>query len=201
MKKVLLFFCLLFVLRVSVCTAAEPNALRNTISRDTAVQGYACARGDAWFYPDGSLNECRLAQPTALGDLRIPRGSIIDLWPDGAAHYLMLPHPTLLAGYRVRGGNRMALSRGAATAFYRGGELRTISLAHNQVIQGVPCRGGAWNTLTDPTGSQNVVEFYSDGKLESCKLAHDFSGFRTGERIVLPRLVLSQDITKTEAAQ
>jgi hypothetical protein len=201
MKNALFLFCLLFALRVSVCGASEPNALRNKMTHDTIVQGYACGRGDAWFYPDGSLNECRLARPTSLGDLRIPRGSIIDLWPDGAAHYLMLPRPTVLAGYRVRGGNRRGLSRGATTGFYHSGELRSIYLVGNQLIQGVPCRGGSWNTLTDPAGAQNVVEFYNDGSLESCKLARDFSGFRSGERISLPHLTGSPDISKTGAAQ
>ena len=201
MKNGRLLVCLLFALRVGVCGASEPNALHNKITHDTTVQGYACARGDAWFYPDGSLNECRLAQPTAVGDLRIPRGSIIDVWPDGAARYLMLPRATLLAGYRVRGGNRMGISRGAITAFYRSGELRSIYLVRNQAIQGVPCRGGFWNTLNDPIGAENVVEFYNDGKLESCRLARDFSGFRSGERIVLPHLAPWPDVVKTEASQ
>lgn len=193
MKSVLLI-CLFFSLCTGVCTASEPNALRYQIPHDTTIQGYPCSRGEAWFYPDGSLNQCTLSRPAAIGsDLRVPRGAVIELWPSGAAHYLMLQHPGVLAGYRVRGSTRHGLSRGATTSFYRTGELRSFYLVSTQTIQGIPCRGGAWDTLTDPTGGENMVEFYRDGKLESCKLSRDFSGFRAGQRIVLPRLTIAAD--------
>jgi len=187
--KRLLWFCLLVTFCASICKASEPNAVRNKIAHDATIQGFPCARGVAWFYPDGSLNQCTLARPAALGDVRVPRGSVVELWPSGAAHFLLLPHSGVLAGHHVRGGTRVAFSRGATTAFYRTGELRSFYLAGNENIQGVPCHGGAWNTFADPTGAENMVELYQDGKLESCKLSRDFSGFRAGERIVMPRMI------------
>src|SRR5579863_9840141 len=112
--KYLLLLCLSLPLCVSVCTASEPNALRNKITRDTTVQGYPCARGEAWFFPDGSLNQCNLSRPAAIGsDLRVPRGAVIELWPDGPAHFLLLHHSAILSGYRVRGGTQHGLARGA----------------------------------------------------------------------------------------
>ena len=47
MKQALLLFCLFFVSSISICTAAEPNAVRDKFVRDTTVQGHPCARGDA----------------------------------------------------------------------------------------------------------------------------------------------------------
>ncbi|HVT99430.1 MAG TPA: hypothetical protein VHE33_18145 [Acidobacteriaceae bacterium] len=186
-----LLFLLLPGARVS--SASAPNALRNRISHDTVIQGYPCARGETWFYPDGSLNQCRLSHSATLGDLRVPGGSLVEFWSNGAAHYLMLQRPAVLAGHKVRGGTRWGLSRGATTTFYGTGELRSFYLVRNESVQNVPCRGGSWNTYTDPTGGQTVVELYRDGSLASCKLSRDYAGFRSGQRIILPHLTVEAD--------
>lgn len=182
-----LFFC------VGFASASEPNALRNRITHDTTIQGYPCARGEIWFYPDGSLNQCRLSQSTSLGDLRVPVGSIVEFWPNGLPHYLMMPRSTRFAGYSVRGGTRWGLSRGATTSFYRTGELQSFYLLSNGDVQGVPCQGGAWNTFTDPDGGGSVVDFYRDGKIESCRLSRDYAGFHAGQRILMPHLTLASE--------
>lgn len=187
MKCFVLLFCILFPFAI-VCSASEPNAVHNKLLRNTTIQGFACARGDAWFYPDGSLNQCTLSHASTLSDIRVPRGAVVELWASGATHYLMLPHKSVLAGYRVRGGSHLGLSRGATTTFYPTGELRSIYLVASQTVQGVPCHGGGWNTFTDPGGTENNVEFYHDGKLRSCRLSRDYAGFRSGERIVIPHL-------------
>ncbi|MFP5228231.1 MAG: hypothetical protein ACLGXA_11450 [Acidobacteriota bacterium] len=191
MKRLIGLLCLLLVTGVSLCRASEPNAIRNKVARNTTIQGYPCARGAAWFYPDGALDQCTLSRAAAVGDLRVPRGSVIELWADGGVRYVMLPRAMALAGFRVRGGSQHALSRGVTTAFYRNGELHSFYLVRNQVIAGVPCRGGAWNTFTDPLGGENLVELYPNGKLESCALSRDFGGFRSGERIHIPQLNFS----------
>jgi hypothetical protein len=185
MKQALLLFCLFSFFSISVCTAAEPNAVRDKFVHDTTVQGHPCARGEAWFYPNGALNQCQLSRPAILGDLRIPRGSIIELWPSGAAHHITLSRQTVVAGYTVRGASHLGF-RGATTSFYRNGELRSIYLVKNQTVQGVPCRGGSWNTFTDPYGDATLVEFYPDGKFESCKLARNYGGLKAGQRLELP---------------
>jgi hypothetical protein len=187
MKNALLLLCLLSTI-FGVCFASEPNAIRDKILHDTTIQGFPCAHGIAWFYPDGALNQCTFSRPVTLGDLRVPRDSVVELWPNGAARYLMLPRPTVLDRYRVRATSRIGFARGTTTSFYRTGELRSLYLLRNQTVQTVPCSGGAWNTLSDPSGAETRVEFYPDGNLESCRLSRDFSGFRTGQRIVLPNL-------------
>jgi hypothetical protein len=207
MRNKLFLVCLLLVALVGTCSAAEPNALHGKIHHDTTIQGFPCAHGDAWFYPDGSLNQCTLSRPVTLGDLRIPGHSVIELWPNGTAHYLMLSHAAALDGYRVRGADRLGLSRGATTAFYRTGELHSLFLVSSHIIQGVPCCGGAWNTFADPTGNANMVEFYKDGTLQSCKLSRSYLSFRAGERIALPHLTTAAanptptETTKTASAR
>jgi hypothetical protein len=191
MKQALPLFCLFFVSSISICTAAEPNAVHDKFARDTIVQGHPCARGEAWFYPDGALNQCKLSHPSNVGDLRIPRGSVIELWPGGAPHYVTLSRQTVLAGYRVRG---------ATATFYRNGELRSIYLVKNQTIHGVPCRGGSWNTFTDPFGNANLVEFYPDGKLESCKLARNYGALKAGQRLALPPITTTTAASNPPAA-
>ena len=198
--KYALLLCAPFLLSATISAASEPNALHNRILHDTTIQGYPCAKGDAWFYPDGSLNQCTLSRSAALGDLPVPRGSVVEFWPNGAAHYLMLQRPADLAGYKIRGATRVGLSRGATTSFYRTGELRSFFLVSSESVQGVPCRGGAWDTFTDPQGGENLVELYRDGRLESCKLTHEYDGFRAGERIVLPHLTVVSD-NKSRPAQ
>jgi hypothetical protein len=192
MKTAALLSTVLF-LCVGVASASEPNALRNRIAQNTTIQGYPCARGEIWFYPDGALNQCRLSQPASLGDLRVPGGSIVEFWPNGAPHYLMMRRPARFDGYTVRGGTRWGLSRGATTSFYRTGELHSFYLLSSGEVQGVPCQGGEWNTFTDPDGGGSVVDLYRDGKIESCKLSRDYAGFRAGQRILMPHLTLASE--------
>jgi len=201
MKKALLLFCFVLAGGLAVSGASEPNAIRDKLGRDTTLQSFPCARGDVWFYPDGALDQCTLSRSATVGDLRIPRGSVIELWPDGGARYLVLRRAGLLAGYRVRGGTRLALVRGATTAFYRTGELRSFYLMENQAIQGVPCRGGAWNTFADPNGSENQVELYPKGSLESCTLSRGYDNFPGGRRVVLAEPGNNTEVAKTAAAQ
>jgi hypothetical protein len=187
MKTALLSALVLFTVLESVSTASEPNALRARIPRDTIIQGFPCAKGDAWFYPDGSLNQCTLSRTTVLGDLQVPRRSVIELWPNGATRHLTLPHNGVISGYRVRGG---ALLRGSSqddvTAFYPSGRLRSIVLVGDQTIHGVPCGSGASTLFSDSVDGGNHVEFYEDGQLQSCKLTRDFAGQKPGQRLVLP---------------
>ncbi|MFY9748964.1 MAG: hypothetical protein WA891_21360 [Acidobacteriaceae bacterium] len=179
--------CLAFVVVVSLCAASEPNAIRNKLASNTTIQGIPCAKGDAWFYPDGSLNQCTLSALTTIGGYSIPRGALIELWPTGAARHLTLPHDAVLSGYRIKGG---ALPRSSSeenvTAFYPSGRLRSVVLAGDQTIQGVPCGAGPSILFYDSIDGSNHVDFYEDGKLQSCNLTRDFGGQRIGQRLVLP---------------
>ena len=163
MKTALVPVCLAFVVAVSACCASEPNAIRNELGRDTTIQGVPCAKGEAWFYPDGALDQCTLSRSATIGDVVAPQRSIIELWPNGAAHYLRIPHTAMVAGYRVMGSPRVGFSSAMVTTFYRDGKLRSVYLVGDQTIQGVPCHGGSeWNLLAEPGSDDNSVEFFED---------------------------------------
>jgi hypothetical protein len=185
---------------VSVCGASEPNAIHNKLPHDTTIQGIPCFRGDAWFYPDGALNECTLSKSTPLGDVQAPRRSIVQLWPDGTPHFVALPRNTVVNGYRVMGSPHLRLSSTLVTTFYASGKVRATYLANNQIIQGVPCRGGGWISLVQPMSVGNSVEFFSDGTLESCRLARAYGGFNGGERFFAAH-VTTAEVTRARPAQ
>lgn len=168
--------------------AAGPSQVtRKSLPGDTVIQNYPCAKGYAWFYGDGALNRCTLSRDATFGEAKILRGSIIELWPDGTTHYAMLAHDAVVAGYEVMGGSLLGPGEGAMTGFYPSGKLRTIYLVSDQTIQGVPCRGGEWGIFTDFMNGGNFVEFYEDGRLQSCKLVRDFGDRKRGQRIRLAR--------------
>jgi len=202
MKTALLPICLMFIVGVSLSRASEPNAIRNKLEHETVIQGIPCARGDAWFYPNGALNQCTLSQPAKIGDVLAPRRSLIEVWPSGAPHYLTTPRNAMVGGYRVMGNSRIASSSAVVTTFYSNGKLRSVYLVGEQTIEGVPCRGGsAWNLLAEPGSDNNYVEFFDDGTLESCRLAHEYGGQASGQRFSRPHVAVAAETSKSEAAQ
>jgi hypothetical protein len=189
MRIALLFALVLCTVFESLSAASEPNAVRAKIPHATIIQGYPCARGNVWFYPDGSLNQCAISRATSFGEAQIPRRSVIELWPNGATRYLTLSHNTILSGYRALGGSallRIGSFQPSINAFYPSGKLRTLYLVDDQIIQGIPCRGGATSLSYTSLQGGNQVDFYEDGQLRSCKLTHDYAGQRSGQRLLLP---------------
>jgi hypothetical protein len=186
MKSAPLSAFLICVFLAAASLASEPNALRSKVLHDTVIQGYPCARGYAWFYPDGSLNECTVARPVIFGGVRVPRGSVIQLWPNGAARYLSLSHALLVAGYHVMGGNLPGSPQSDGTAFYPSGKLRSFYLLNDQTIQDVPCRGSQGSFRSTFAARAHRVDFYEDGKLQSCQLTQNYLGQEAGRLIMLP---------------
>lgn len=202
MKTALLPVCLAFVVAVSLCSASEPNAIRDKLDRDRTIQGVPCAKGEAWFYPNGALDQCALSRDATIGEVLAPKHSVIELWPNGAPHHLRISHNALVGGYRVMGVPRAGFSADMVTTFYVSGKLRSVYLVSDQTVQGVPCRGGsAWKLLAERGSDSNYIEFFDDGKLESCRLAHGYSGHATGERFFLPYLAAAPETSQSEPAQ
>jgi len=201
MKTALLPICLMCAVGVSLCLASEPNAIRNKLDHDSTIQGIPCARGDAWFYPNGALNQCTLSRSTKIGDVLAPRHSVVEVWPNGAPHYLTIPRSAMVGGYRVMG-SRAGSSSTVVSTFYSDGKLRSVYLVGDQTIEGVPCRGGSeWNLLAEPGNDSNYVEFFDDGTLESCRLAHEYGGHSSGQRFSRPRVAAAAETGKSQPAQ
>lgn len=202
MKTRYLPLCLFFAVVVSVCGASEPNAIHNKLRRDAEIQGIPCFRGDAWFYPNGALNQCVLSRPAALGDILAPRRSIVELWPNGAPHFVALRRNTVVNGVRVMGSSRTRSSSAVVTTFYPSGKLRSVYLPGDQAVQGVPCHGGgSWISIAGPNREGNSVEFFDDGTLHSCRLAHAYGGYNSGQRFFAAHVSTTAEITRTQPAQ
>jgi len=186
MKRNVLLVLLACGLPCLAQSGPRPQVARCTVASAQEIQGYPCAKGYAWFYADGRLDQCTVSRDTPFGEATVPEGSIIVLRSDGKPHYVFLSRDAQIAGYRGMGGGWLGPGEGAMTAFYPSGKLKSIYLVGNQTVQGVPCRGGQWGIFTDPIGGGNATVFYEDGKLRGCKLTKDFNGVERGHRIVLP---------------
>jgi len=162
----------------------EPQVVRKSLEVPREIQGYPCAKGFAWFFADGHLNQCTVSRETAFGEARAPTGSIVVLHPDGTPNYLFLSHDAPVLGYICKGGGPLGPSEGATTAFYPSGKLKQCWLAEDRIIQGVPCMaaGGFLSAIFHHGGFS--TNFYENGKLRSCTLSKDFDGQRRGELIV-----------------
>jgi len=162
---------------------AEVSAQRQTLGKPREINGVACARGYAWFYPDGRLQRCTASREIAVGVAQVQRGSVIELLPDGRPGYVMMQHDAAVGEVECSGGNLLlGASEGAMTVLYPSGKLKQCWLAKNQVVQGIPCmRGGVLGLFGDGARRDGGVKFYESGKLESCTLAKDYEGKRQGD--------------------
>jgi antitoxin component YwqK of YwqJK toxin-antitoxin module len=162
---------------------SRPVTHRAKLQQDTEIQGYPCAKGYAWLYADGKLENCAVSKEVAFGEAKLPVGSIIALEWTGTPKYAMMEHDSEVAGVKCGGGNRLlGPSEGAMTDFYPSGKLKLCYLAGDQVVQGVPCmRGGFLGLFGDGARRDGGAKFYESGKLESCTLAKDYGGKRRGD--------------------
>ena len=136
MKNVRLLVCLLFALRVGVASASSPTP--STIRSPTIrPSGYACAPRRCLVLSGRIPQRVHVVSP-------VSRRSAICAFPAALSSTLAGRRGTLsdaaasdLSGWISRSRrHRMGLSRGATTAFYSTGELRSFYLVANQAIQG-----------------------------------------------------------------
>ena len=162
--------------------AAPADSTRKKLHQNTVIQGYPCAKGYAWFYADGKLDNCWVSQETQYGEALIPRGSLIYLKPDGTLWQANLAHSTRIHDVLCDGGGFLGPVEGSGTDFFPSGKLWQCYLAGDQVVQGVPCRhnesilGVAYSIYIKHQDIDIGIEFYQSGKLKSCLLSEDFGG-------------------------
>ena len=176
------------VVAAATCAAAQthqarPATHRAKLTQNIEVQGYPCAKGYAWFYVDGKLEDCVVSRQFAFGESMLPAGSFISLLPDGRPGYAVLQHDSEVAGVKCSGGNiLLGPSEGSMTVFYPSGKLEQCWLAEDQSVQGVPCvRGGIMGLFGDGARRDGGAKFYESGKLKSCTLAKDYGTQHRGD--------------------
>lgn len=159
--------------------ATTPQSIRKSLPQPTVIQGFPCAKGYAWFFADGQLQNCTVTREMPFGEITIPAGSWITLTEDGKPNFVQMPHDAPVLGMQCQGGGWLGPSEGSVVALYPSGKLKSCFLAGDQTVQGVPCsHGGFFSTVSGPDPG---VIFYESGKLRQCRLTADFGGKRKGE--------------------
>jgi len=180
MRKTIFLALFLYGLTCAGGAPPLPHATHKTLHQPAEIQGYPCAKGDAWFFDDGRLNRCMVAREIQFGAARIPAGTYIAINHDGTPGFIQMSHNAPILGLTCMGGSFLGPGEGPMVAFYPSGRLKQCYLANDQVVQGVPCMNGG--LFGDGRGGG--VIFKEDGKLKSCKLTRDFDAFRRGDRFV-----------------
>jgi hypothetical protein len=154
-----------------VAQAQQPEAVRQVVlEKDTVVGGIHCqaTKRSAGFYSSGTLETCALAEDTELFGHRFTNGTWLRFTDAGGLSSAWLIRDTELQGHICKGTG----FGGWSVDFHRSGQLRLCYLAHEQVIQNVPCRKGSlWGEIS---GGVHVT-FHETGSLESCSAARRFS--------------------------
>jgi hypothetical protein len=158
----------------------KPEGHHKTLDQPEKIQGYPCAKGDAWFFADGKLEHCTVSHAIAFGEATIPEGSWITLAPEGKPRIAQMSHDTDVHGYHCAGSGWLPPAEGSMVSFYPSGKLEECFLTVDQTVQGVPCsHGGFWKTTLSGDPS---LKFREDGTLASCMLARDYGGQKRGQR-------------------
>lgn len=172
------------LLLVLLAASGAVHTLRRDLKAPQEFQGYPCAAGYAWFFDDGRLESCTISREITFGELRAPEKSWITLSEEGAPRLLWLPHDAQVKGWLCRGG---ASEHSYSIAFYPNGKVKTVWLAADTVIDGVPCMRATF--AADVFGGGVETDFHENGKLQGCKVARDATvdghPFRAGEHVRL----------------
>ncbi|MCH7691438.1 MAG: hypothetical protein IIA17_10395 [candidate division Zixibacteria bacterium] len=149
----------------------------------TEVQGVSCT-GQIEYYQNGNLEFCRLAREDTLSGQSLPAGTGVHFTEDGLFNWCMLQEDTEIQGYLTRGEGH-----GFMTEFYPKGQVRTVYLAEDQVIQGIPCAKFRFlSAVFWPVhGKNGGTYFHENGQLKYCELSEHYSvegqRFRRGDAV------------------
>jgi hypothetical protein len=170
------------LLLLLLAASGRVHETRHDLKTPQEIQGYPCAAGYAWFFDDGTLSSCFVSRQTSFGELTIPPKAWIQLTAEGRPWYVFLGQNVTIKGYPARG-----QGHDFSTALYPSGKLKTLWLAADTVIDGVPCMEAGF--FADVFGGGVETDFHENGKLERCKLARDITiqgrAFHRGDHIRL----------------
>ena len=147
--------------------AQEPPLTKVQLRTVTVIDGVACGptgRASAWTFPSGRLESCPLAHDSIVSGHTFEAGTWLYFDEKGLLIGAWLEDDSLLQGHRCKGTGY----KGWSVQFHPNGALRSCFLAHEETIQGIPCRHGSfWGEITG--GVQTT--FHDNGSLESCAVA------------------------------
>lgn len=126
------------------------------LDHPTSAGGYLCI-AYLWTWDDGSLNQCRLAVDTKIGDLEIPKESTVFFYRGGKhSSHIWLSRPLTVQGIPCSGGKYSKID----TAFYESGKLRAAFISQPLTLQGLALKQSVFCPLY----------LYEDGKIKECTI-------------------------------
>ena len=149
----------------------------------TEVQGVSCT-GKIEYYQNGNLEFCHLAREDTLSGQRLPAGTGVHFTEDGLFNWCMLQKDSEIQGYLTRGEGH-----GFMTEFHPKGQVKTVYLVKDQVIQGIPCAKFRFlSAVFWPVhGKNGGTYFHENGQLKYCELSKNYSiegqRFRRGDAV------------------
>jgi hypothetical protein len=161
---------LLLLVASSDPDTSGPITTRRDLKAPQEFQGYPCAPGYAWFFTDGNLESCSLSREIAFGEITAPEKSWITLSPQRAPRFVWLPQDAMVRGYLCRGG---AVEHSYSIALYPDGKIKTIWLAADTVVGGIPCMRAGFTA--DAFGGGVETDLHENGSLQRCKVARDLT--------------------------
>jgi hypothetical protein len=155
------------------------------LEKAETIDSFLCDPGGlVSFHENGRLYRFALAESRSVTGQPLPRGTLIAMSPEGTLDWCFLPRDSEIQGHLCKG-----RSDNWATSFYPNGKLKTCWLAHDQVIQRIPC--GEATFLSEISGGKTGTQFYDNGQLAGCRLAGEITiqsvTFKKGEHLQLNR--------------
>jgi len=139
------------------------------IREDTVIAGRPCKAGWVHLRSSGIPAGFTASRDIALARFTIPADTWVFQDAGGAVTVCAFPRDTEVQGHLCKGG--WGGSEGVQAAFYPDGALKQYFLTADTVIDGLPCKAGAFN---------ESVELYANGRVKACALSRAFSiGGRT----------------------
>jgi hypothetical protein len=161
------------------------------LSRADTVLGFALPSGSQLhFETPGILTWARISRETAFGTLTLPPHATVFFNRQGQLRGFWLHEEANIQGYLIPGHED-----GVGNKVLPDGTLRAVWLAHEEVIDDVPC-ASAVNVFrmgfhVISLGTQRMAWLYDDGRLQQAMIARDIDiqghAFKAGDVISLRR--------------
>lgn len=153
------------------CRESQSTRKSCVLARDYAIADGTLPEGTELRFPGGGML-ARLSRRAAIQKRELPPAATIHFDAAGKVRGFWLHADAAIAGHVIRGHED-----GVPNTLYDSGALRSIWLAGDEVIDGVPVTSSGnvlrmgWRVMS--LGTQRMVYFYEDGRLRQAMLSRD----------------------------
>ena len=143
------------------------------LSKDYVFLNYNLPCGSALFFLEsGKLFMCEITKETSFNGLVLPPKATVFFKKMGENISFWLPDKT-----RIQGIFLAANSDGVGHSIYKNGQLKSIWLAKDQEIDGVPCSTSGnifkYGFKVMGLGTKRMVWLYDNGKIQQAMISRD----------------------------